>query len=121
MNPLMIVLTTVLTLSIALNLYQSSKISSFESDVSTLSIDNKNLKNVITEQAKEIKEMPNKYIKTTRDMDKEICLGVNAIDKIMTMTPRKEVVKEGLEIEKIERVDIDGKLPDDLIKLLNSD
>ena len=58
MNPLMIVLVTVLTLSIALNLYQSSKISSLESDVSTLSIDNKNLKNVIKEQEKEIKEMP---------------------------------------------------------------
>ena len=121
MNPIIVVLLTVMMLSISLNLYQSNKASSFEAEIATLSSDNKDLKNVISEQEKELKEMPNKYIQTTRDMDKEICLGMNAIDKVMTMNTRKEIDKGGLGIEKTERVDIDGKLPDDLIKLLNED
>lgn len=119
MNRLMIVLLTVLTLSAALNVYQSGQIKTLTTSVNELSIDNKSLNDVVDIQAKEIKEMPDKYIETTRDMDKEICLGINTIDKVMTMHPRKDVVKE-VEIEKVERVDIDGKLPSDLIQLLNS-
>lgn len=81
---------------------------------------------VVDEQAKEIREMPARYIETTRAMDKEICLGLNQIDKVMTLTSGRNVThsveanKEGKN-EKAVTVDIDDRLPADLIKLLNED
>lgn len=126
MNAIQIIAATVLVISLLFNWYQSKKIETFQSDISSLNIKVDMKQAVINEQAKEIKEMPARYIETTRAIDKEICLGLNQIDKVMSMSSGRNVEPSavaGKEVnnEKAVTVDIDDKLPDNLIKLLNED
>lgn len=126
MNAIQIIAATVLVISLLFNWYQSKKIETFQSDISSLNIKVDMKQAVIDEQAKEIKEMPARYIETTRAIDKEICLGLNQIDKVMSMSYGRNVEPSavaGKEVnnEKAVTVDIDDKLPDNLIKLLNED
>lgn len=126
MNAIQIIAATVLVLSLTINWYQNKRIETFQSDISTLNTSLVIKQAVIDEQAKEIKEMPARYIETTRAMDKEICLGLNQIDKVMSLTSGRNVVpsvdaSKEVKNEKAVTVDIDDRLPDNLIKLLNED
>ena len=124
MNVIQIVAATILALSLLFNWYQVKKVESFQNDISELMTKVELKQAVIDEQKKEIREMPAKYIETTRAMDKEICLGLNQIDKVMSLhSSRNDIPVEGKEVrnEKTIIVDVDDKLPDDLVKLLNED
>lgn len=125
MNAIHWIAATVLAISLLFNWYQTNKIESFQNDISVLMISVKSKQAVIDEQKKEILEMPKRYIETTRAIDKEICLGLNQIDKVMSMSaeyntldsPVTEVKKD----EKARIINIDDKLHPNLIKLLNED
>lgn len=126
MKAIQIIAATVLAVSLLFNWYQTGKVETLQLDVAALTTKVSNKQAVIDEQAKEIKEMPARYIETTRAMDKEICLGLNQIDKVMSMTSTRNVapsVEAGKEVknDKAVTVDIDDRLPDNLIKLLNED
>lgn len=117
------IVATVLVISLLFNWYQTNKIESFQNDVSALMITVKSKQAVIDEQKKEILEMPKRYIETTRAIDKEICLGLNQIDKVMSMSAEYKTlgspVTEVKKNEKASIVNLDDKLPPNLVKLLN--
>lgn len=123
MNAIQIIAATVLALSLIFNWYQTKKVERFESDISALMISSQVKDATIKDQKKEIEEMPKRYIETTRAIDKEICLGVNQIDRVMSMSTRivESSVDAGKEVksDKVPVVHIDDKLPADLVKLLN--
>ena len=121
-NPIVVILATLLTVSVWFNYNHSKTIESLKSDVTELNITKTSLNDQVTALKKDIKEMPARYIETTREVDKEICLGVNAIDKVMSLHNRieKEVSNENSD-QKANYVDIDGEFPPDLVKLLNAD
>lgn len=123
MNAIHWIAATVLAISLLFNWYQTKKVESFQNDISTLMITVKSKQAVIDEQKKEILEMPKRYIETTRAIDKEICLGLNQIDKVMSMSAEYKTldspVTEVKRNEKASIVNLDDKLPPNLIKLLN--
>ena len=112
-------------MSLLFNWYQTKKIEPFESDISALMISQTIKDATIKEQKQEIQEMPKRYIETTRAIDKEICLGINQIDKVMSMSSERNTPSDNTSKEvknaKAVTVDIDDRLPDNLIKLLNED
>lgn len=66
--------------------------------------------------AEELKTKPIEYITITKEVEKEVCEGRIAQEKIKSLpTKRKEGVNEKV------TADIDDRLPDDLIRLLKSD
>lgn len=106
-----------------LNYKHAETIEILKHDYTELNTTKTSLDDQVAALQKDIKEMPSRYIKTTRDVDKEICLGVNAIDRVMSLHNRTEqAIAEGNKTnEKVNYVDIDGELPPDLVKLLNED
>lgn len=125
MNAIHWIAATVLAISLLFNWYQTNKIESFQNDISKLMLTVDSKQTVIDEQKKEILEMPKRYIETTRAIDQEICLGLNQIDKVMSMSAEYNTLDSPVtEVKKNEKdriVNIDDKLPPDLIKLLNQD
>lgn len=125
MNPLHWILATALVITLLFSWNQSTEVDSLRSDVITLTAQVKSKQALIDEQKKEIAEMPKRYIETTRAIDKEICLGLNQIDRVMSMSAEYNTpdapVQEVLKYEKPNISNIDAKLPPDLIKLLNED
>lgn len=121
-NPIVIILITLLTVSGWFNYSQSNDIDRLKSEVIELNTTKTSLDDQVAALKKDIKEMPARYIETTREVDKEICLGVNAIDRVMSLHNRieKEVRNDNND-QKVKYVDIDGELPPDLVKLLNAD
>lgn len=61
--------------------------------------------------AKEIRERPIEYITITKEVDRKICDG-KIKQELINSLPKKEVTNDK------DVVDIDARLPDDLIKLL---
>lgn len=126
MNVVQVVAATILALSLLFNWYQTKKVERFESEISALMISQTIKDATIKDQKKEILEMPARYIETTRAMDKEIFLGLNQIDKVMSMSSGRNVepsvgASKEVKNEKAVTVDIDDRLPANLIKLLNED
>lgn len=121
-NPIVVILATLLTVSVWFNYNHSNTIQNLKTDVTELNITNTSLNDQVTSLKKDINEMPTRYIETTREVDKEICLGVNAIDRVMSLHNRIEQgVSNEKDSKKVNYVDIDGELPPDLVKLLNED
>lgn len=121
-NPIVVILATLLTVSVWFNYNHSNTIQNLKTDVTELNITNTSLNDQVTSLKKDINEMPTRYIETTREVDKEICLGVNAIDRVMSLHNRiEQEVSNEKDSKKVNYVDIDGELPPDLVKLLNED
>lgn len=127
-NPLTLILLALLSLSVWFNYKHTETIETLNHDYIELKTVKVSLDDQVSALKKDIKEMPTRYIETTREVDKEICLGVNAIDKVMSLHNRTEqVITEGNKSnakttnEKVKYVDIDGELPPDLVRLLNED
>lgn len=89
----------------------------------TLSLVNTSLNLAITSLKEEIEKMPNKHIDLAKDVEKELCKGKSSIDQIINLkvdaptTGTSAPQQGGNNIEK-SYVDIDGKLPPDLLRLL---
>lgn len=73
---------------------------------------NKKLSEQNLELAKEIRDKPVEYITITKEVERKVCDG-QVKQALINSLPRKEVVNEKQDV-----VDIDARLPDDLIKLL---
>lgn len=89
----------------------------------TLTLVNTSLNLAITSLKEEVESMPNKHIELVKDIEKELCKGKSSIGQVMYLknaTPTTETLvpqKGGNNSEK-SYVDIDGKLPPDLLRLL---
>lgn len=89
----------------------------------TLSLVNTSLNLAITSLKEEIESMPNKHIDLAKDIEKELCNGKSSIDQIINLksaspaTTTSSPQQGGNNSEK-SYVDIDGKLPPDLLRLL---
>lgn len=73
---------------------------------------NKKLSEQNLELAKEIRDKPVEYITITKEVERKVCDG-KVKQELINSLPRKEVINEKQDV-----VDIDARLPDDLIKLL---
>lgn len=86
----------------------------------TLSLVNTSLNLAITSIKEEIEKMPNKHIELVKDVEKELCKGKSSIDQIINLksaAPTSSPQQGGNNSEK-SYVDIDGRLPPDLLRLL---
>lgn len=86
----------------------------------TLSLVNTSLNLAITSLKEEIESMPNKHIELVKGVEKELCNGKSSTEQVMnlkTTTPTSAPQQGGNNSEK-SYVDIDGKLPPDLLRLL---
>lgn len=89
----------------------------------TLSLVNTSLNLAITSLKEEIESMPNKHIELVKDVEKELCKGKSSIDQIINLksaapTTETLVPQQGGNNSEKSYVDIDGKLPPDLLRLL---
>lgn len=89
----------------------------------TLSLVNTSLNLAITSLKEEIEKMPNKHIELVKDVEKELCKGESSTEQVMnlkTATPTTETLahQQGGNNSEKAYVDIDGKLPPDLLRLL---
>lgn len=86
----------------------------------TLSLVNTSLNLAITSLKEEIEKMPNKHIELVKDVEKELCKGKSSIDQVINLksaAPTSPPQQGGNNSEKF-YVDIDGKLPLDLLRML---
>lgn len=124
MNKMMLSILIVLMISLSFNFKQSGDNTKLRNDVAELETLNKGKQATIDAQKKEIEQMPNFYIETTKDIYREICLGLNQIDKVKSMPAQfQEDIKNSKEVKSNDKntsINIDSKLPSDLIKLLNN-
>ena len=124
MNKMMLSILIVLMISLSFNFKQSGDNTKLRNDVAELETLNKGKQATIDSQKKEIEQMPNFYIETTKDIYREICLGLNQIDKVKSMPAQfQEYIKNSKEVKSNDKntsINIDSKLPSDLIKLLNN-
>ena len=81
---------------------------------------NTSLANTIAELDKELKERPKEYIEVTKEVYTELCLGEILGESILKLPKPQAKSKEeiGVKDEKQEYVDVDSKLPPDLVRLL---
>lgn len=92
----------------------------------TLSLVNTSLNLAITSLKEEIESMTNKHIELVKDVEKELCKGRSSIDQIINLKNLKSAAptivtlapQQGGNNSEKSYVDIDGKLPPDLLRLL---
>lgn len=90
-----------------------------------LSIVNASLNLAITTLTEEIENMPNKHIEITKEVEKELCKGINSIDQVLSLKNLKDIQspppttsQQGGNKDEKAYIDIDGKLPPYLLRLL---
>lgn len=64
----------------------------------------------------DLESKPKQYIKVVREVDKTLCDTKTTADKVLSLGNKKEIVDET--VSEKGAVDIDGRLPSDLIQLL---
>lgn len=89
----------------------------------TLSLVNTSLNLAITSLKEEIESMPNKHIELVKDVEKELCKGKSSIEQVMSLKTATPTIvtlapQQGGNNSEKSYVDIDGKLPPDLLRLL---
>lgn len=82
----------------------------------TLTLVNASLNMTITTLKEEIVNMPNKYIEVTREVDSELCKGASSIEQVLNLD--KRMVEKRESPSENNYIDIDGKLPPSLLRLL---
>lgn len=82
----------------------------------TLTLVNASLNMTITTLKEEIVNMPNKYIEVGRVVDSELCKGTSSIEQVLNLD--KPIVEKKESDSENNYIDIDGKLPPSLLKLL---
>lgn len=89
----------------------------------TLSLVNTSLNLAITSLKEEIKSMTNKHIELVKDVEKELCKGKSSTEQVMSLKTATPTIvtlapQQGGNNSEKSYVDIDGKLPPDLLRLL---
>lgn len=89
----------------------------------TLSLVNTSLNLAITSLKDEIESMPNKHIDLAKDIEKELCNGKSSTEQVMSLKAATPTIvtlapQQGGNNSEKSYVDIDGKLPPDLLRLL---
>lgn len=122
-NSLTGILISIILLLLAAMYWQNSNLEDISKELEdavyangTLTLVNASLNMTITTLKEEIVNMPNKYIEVTREVDSELCKGTSSIEQVLNLD--KPTVEKRESPSENNYIDIDGKLPPSLLRLL---
>lgn len=118
-----VALMTLLASSLVLNYYTYKAYDNATVEVNKLALINISLNQAISSLQDEVTKRPTEYITITREVEGELCKGKAAIDKVLDLPNTVSSKEKGWNTDVSTKVyvDIDGKLPADLVRLLNED
>lgn len=115
LSVLCIILITALTISFVTGVSDRNELSELRVKVVNHAALNEKLSAQNIELLKEIKNKPVEYVTITKEVDSQVCDGTVSLALINAIKSTKE---QDHETDEINTVDIDAKLPTDLIQLL---